>query len=73
MQIRSAYCAIRDRNVCVAMTDEQIREGQADLPDLKIICMKYSYGSICTGDFCPNYGTWRVGMGAGPAPNCPTA
>jgi hypothetical protein len=72
MHVHSAYCAIRDRNVCVAMSDEPTHEGQADLQDLKIICMKYSYGALCTGDFCPNYGSGRVGMGVGPAPICPT-
>lgn len=74
MHIYSAYCAIRDRNVCVEMAGEPTHERQANHQDhLRIICTKYSYATICTGEFCPNFGQGRVGLGVAPARICPTA
>jgi hypothetical protein len=67
MHICSAYCAIRDRDVYVALTDELAPEDETELRDLEIICMKYSYAPICDGDFCPNFGTDRVAVGIRPA------
>lgn len=63
MSISTAYCGVRDRNVCVVTTAEAGHEGEADLQSLAITCMGYAYGPICTGDFCPNFGDGRVHMG----------
>jgi hypothetical protein len=72
MHIYPAYCAVRDQDVCIEMSEELPEERKADLQNLAIMCMKYSYGPICTSDFCPNFGSGLVGMGVRPSPVCPT-
>lgn len=45
------YCAARDQDVHVVLTDEPIEDGQATVMDSEVICLEI--GESCTGSLCP--------------------
>lgn len=51
MKTTMAYCSACDRDVMIALSDEPVFEGQANLPDPEVICMEI--GHKCTGAMCP--------------------
>ena len=51
MKTQVAFCSACDRDVTIAMTDEPVFDGQANLPDPEVICMEI--GHQCTGSMCP--------------------
>ena len=45
------YCAARDQDVHVVLTDEPVEDGQATVMDREVICLEI--GESCTGSLCP--------------------
>ncbi|NUO64449.1 MAG: hypothetical protein HOQ11_00100 [Gemmatimonadaceae bacterium] len=45
------YCAARDQDVHVVLTDEPTEDGQATVMDSEVICLEI--GERCTGSLCP--------------------
>ena len=45
------YCAARDQDVHVVLTDEPVEDGQATVMDSEVICLEI--GESCTGSLCP--------------------
>lgn len=56
------YCAARDSNVHVVLTDEPITDGQATVTDTELICLEI--GEHCTGALCPVCAVSRDAMDA---------
>ncbi|HEX2778202.1 MAG TPA: hypothetical protein VHM30_01810 [Gemmatimonadaceae bacterium] len=51
MRELTMYCAARDQDVHVVLTDEPVEEGQATVMDTEVICLEI--GEHCTGSLCP--------------------
>jgi hypothetical protein len=51
MKTHVAYCSACDRDVVIAMTDEPVFDGQANVPDPEVLCLEI--GHKCTGAMCP--------------------
>ena len=51
MRELTMYCAARDGNVHMVLTDEPITDGQATVTDTELICLEI--GEHCTGAMCP--------------------
>ncbi len=66
MYIGTVFCAMRDQDVFVALPDDASEEMKAELENTAIICGKYSWAPICTGQFCPHFAEGRVGIGMRP-------
>ena len=62
MRELTMYCAARDSNVHVVLTDEPITDGQATVTDTELICLEIGDG--CTGAMCPVCAVSRDAMDA---------
>lgn len=51
MKTTMAYCSACDRDVMIAMSDQPVFDGQANLPDPEVVCLEI--GHKCTGSMCP--------------------
>lgn len=51
MNTRIAYCSACDRDVRIALPDEPLFDGQANVADPEIVCLEI--GESCTGGLCP--------------------
>ncbi len=51
MNTHIAYCSACDRDVRIALPDEPVFDGQANLADPEIVCLEIGEG--CTGHLCP--------------------
>ena len=51
MKTQTAFCSACDRDVQIALPDEPVWEGQANLADPEIVCLEI--GEKCTGHLCP--------------------
>lgn len=51
MKTTMAYCSACDRDVMIALGDEPVFDGQANLPDPEVVCLEI--GHTCTGSMCP--------------------
>ncbi len=51
MKIQIAYCSACDHDVRIALPDEPVFDGHANLLDPEIVCLEI--GESCTGHMCP--------------------
>lgn len=51
MKTHIAYCSACDHDVRIALPDEPLFDGHANLVDPEIVCLEI--GESCTGNMCP--------------------
>lgn len=51
MKTHIAYCSACDRDVRIALPEEPLFDGQANLADPEVVCLEI--GESCTGALCP--------------------
>ena len=62
MRELTMYCAARESNVHMVLTDEPITDGQATVTDTELICLEI--GEHCSGAMCPVCAVSRDAMDA---------